>query len=135
MLCLWLNREQLQLPRSSREIWRSWLAGSGPRLICIISPAQAICLLIWRILLGQTADIITGPGDSQKTLLYQLLWTYLPIQRKFDFFRIGMETGLPCHRAIPQTFLFILRFFFFTVKIHFSRVECLYYFNPKINNS
>lgn len=130
MLCLWLNREQLQLPRSSREIWRSWLAGSGPRLICIISPAQAICLLIWRILLGQTADIITGPGDSQKTLLYQLLWTYLPIQRKFDFFRIGMETGLPCHRAIPQTFLFILRFFFFYCENPFFPCRVSVLFQP-----
>lgn len=92
-------------------------------------------LLIWRrALLGQTAKIIMGQHDSQRTLFYPLLLTHLHIQRELDLFRITLEASLSCYRAIPQISLFIFRFFF-SVKMLFAYIECLSYYNSKINNS
>lgn len=137
MLYLWLSRDQLFLSRCSKEIWRFWLdlKAQDQGLLCIISPTQAMRLVIWRrVLLGQTAEIITGQGDSQRTLFFIRCYVLIfPHKESRIYSESNWKPVLPAKGQSPKhPHLFSDSFFH---EILFAYLECLSYSKTKINNS
>lgn len=122
----------------SKEIWRFWfdMKAQDQGHLCIISPSQAIGLVICRrVLLGQTAEITTGQHDSQRTSFfircYELLFPYRET-------RIWSESNwkpvFPAKGKSPKHPYLLFSDSFFCEML-FAYLKCLSYSKPKINNS
>lgn len=114
----------------------AWLEGSGPRspLHHLTFPGNMPRHLKEGIIWANSWDHNWPWWFTKDIIFYLLLWTHLPTQRKPDLFRIKLEASLFCQRAIPQTSILIVRFFFFCEML-FAYLKCLTYSKPKINNN